>query len=241
MGSLLTPDFVGMLFHRRAPRHRRRGRLFAPEARAPCRYSALTPIRASALAGPRWPWPPHPRCFAALSLPPCHTAHPSSTRSLSLYLPPYLSPSPPLSPSLSLSFSRVVQPSARAHTHTDTHTHTHTHTLVHSRAREPPAGTGSPPCHFKLLHCTTSPTIAPTPPCRHRAKVLLLYVISVYIRCASRCMCWGGNSGSWHEWDKTGRRRRFGYFGRGELETTDLGSGWGCIPQCIPTFTVFRA
>jgi hypothetical protein len=24
---------------------------------------------------------------------------------------------------------------------------------------------------------------------------------------------------------KTGRRRRFGYFGRGELETTDLGSG----------------
>jgi hypothetical protein len=38
-------------------------------------------------------------------------------------------------------------------------------------------------------------------------------------------MCWDGNSCSWHEWGKTGRRRRFGYFGGGELETTDLGSG----------------
>jgi hypothetical protein len=40
-------------------------------------------------------------------------------------------------------------------------------------------------------------------------------------------MCWDGSSGSWHEWEKTGRRRRFGYFGGGELETTDLGSGIG--------------
>ena len=40
-------------------------------------------------------------------------------------------------------------------------------------------------------------------------------------------MCWDGNSGSWREWGKTGRRRRFGYFGGGELETTDLGSGMG--------------
>jgi hypothetical protein len=38
-------------------------------------------------------------------------------------------------------------------------------------------------------------------------------------------MCWDGNSGSWREWGKTGRRRRFGYFGGGELKTTDLGSG----------------
>jgi hypothetical protein len=38
---------------------------------------------------------------------------------------------------------------------------------------------------------------------------------------------------------KTGRRRRFGYFVRGELETTDR--GWGCTPQCIPTFTIFGA
>jgi hypothetical protein len=38
-------------------------------------------------------------------------------------------------------------------------------------------------------------------------------------------MCWDGNSGSWREWGKTGRRRRFGYFDGGELETTDLGSG----------------
>jgi hypothetical protein len=35
---------------------------------------------------------------------------------------------------------------------------------------------------------------------------------------------------------KTGRRRRFGYFGGGELETTDLGSGKGCTPQCAPTW-----
>jgi hypothetical protein len=48
---------------------------------------------------------------------------------------------------------------------------------------------------------------------------------SVYIRWASRCMCWDGNSGSWREWGEIGRRRRFGYFGGGELETTDLGSG----------------
>jgi hypothetical protein len=38
-------------------------------------------------------------------------------------------------------------------------------------------------------------------------------------------MCWDENSGSWREWGKTGRRRRFGYFGGGELETTDLRSG----------------
>jgi hypothetical protein len=38
-------------------------------------------------------------------------------------------------------------------------------------------------------------------------------------------MCWDGNSGSWCEWDKTGKR--FGYFGGGELEVADLGSGIG--------------
>jgi hypothetical protein len=38
-------------------------------------------------------------------------------------------------------------------------------------------------------------------------------------------MCWDGNSGSWREWGKTGRRRCFGHFGGRELETTDLGSG----------------
>jgi hypothetical protein len=38
-------------------------------------------------------------------------------------------------------------------------------------------------------------------------------------------MCCDGNSGSWREWGKTGRRRRFGYFGGRELETTDLGLG----------------
>jgi hypothetical protein len=31
-------------------------------------------------------------------------------------------------------------------------------------------------------------------------------------------MCWDGNSDSWREWDKTGRRRRFGCFSGVELE-----------------------
>jgi hypothetical protein len=47
-------------------------------------------------------------------------------------------------------------------------------------------------------------------------------------------MCWDGNSGSWREWDKTSRRRHFGYFGGGELETTDLGSGGGALLSVSP-------
>jgi hypothetical protein len=47
-------------------------------------------------------------------------------------------------------------------------------------------------------------------------------------------MCWAGNSGSWCAWGKTGRRRRFGYFGGGELETTDLGSGIGMHSSVYP-------
>jgi hypothetical protein len=52
-------------------------------------------------------------------------------------------------------------------------------------------------------------------------------------------MCWDGNSGSWREWGKTGRRRRFGYFGGGELETTDLGSGIGVHSLVYPYFDSF--
>jgi hypothetical protein len=40
---------------------------------------------------------------------------------------------------------------------------------------------------------------------------------------------------------KTGRRRRFGYFGGGELETTDLGSGMGMHSSVYSHFTVFGA
>jgi hypothetical protein len=40
---------------------------------------------------------------------------------------------------------------------------------------------------------------------------------------------------------KTGRRRRFGYFGGGELETTDLGSEIGVHSLMYPYLTVFRA
>jgi hypothetical protein len=54
-------------------------------------------------------------------------------------------------------------------------------------------------------------------------------------------MCWVGNSGSWREWDKTGRRRRFGYFGGGELGTTDLGSGTGVHSLVYPYFDGFRS
>jgi hypothetical protein len=52
-------------------------------------------------------------------------------------------------------------------------------------------------------------------------------------------MCWDGNSGSWHEWGKTCRRRRFGYFGVGELETTDLGSGMGVYSSVYSHFYSF--
>jgi hypothetical protein len=54
-------------------------------------------------------------------------------------------------------------------------------------------------------------------------------------------MCWDGNSGCWREWDKTGSRRRFGYFGGGELETTNLGSGVGVHSSVYPYFDRFRS
>jgi hypothetical protein len=38
---------------------------------------------------------------------------------------------------------------------------------------------------------------------------------------------------------KTGRRRRFGYFGGGELETTDLGSGTGVHSLGYPYYYGF--
>jgi hypothetical protein len=47
-------------------------------------------------------------------------------------------------------------------------------------------------------------------------------------------MCWDRNSGSWSVWGKTGRRRHFGYFGRGELETIDLGLGTGVHSSVYP-------
>jgi hypothetical protein len=40
---------------------------------------------------------------------------------------------------------------------------------------------------------------------------------------------------------KTGRRRRFGYFGGGELETTDLGSRIWVHSSVYPYLTVFGA
>jgi hypothetical protein len=40
---------------------------------------------------------------------------------------------------------------------------------------------------------------------------------------------------------KTGRRRRFGYFGGGELETTDLGSGIGVHSSVHPSYYGFRS
>jgi hypothetical protein len=43
-----------------------------------------------------------------------------------------------------------------------------------------------------------------------------------------------------HEWGKTDRRRHFGYFGGGELETTDLGSGIGVHSSVYPYLTVLE-
>jgi hypothetical protein len=40
---------------------------------------------------------------------------------------------------------------------------------------------------------------------------------------------------------KTGRRRRFGYLGEGELETTDLGSGIGVHSSVQPSCYSFRS
>jgi hypothetical protein len=54
-------------------------------------------------------------------------------------------------------------------------------------------------------------------------------------------MCWDGNSGSWREWGKTGSRRRFEYFGGGELETTDLGSGMRVHSSVYSHFYGFRS
>jgi hypothetical protein len=54
-------------------------------------------------------------------------------------------------------------------------------------------------------------------------------------------MCWDGNSGSWRESDKTDRTRRSGYFGEGELETTDLGSGIRMQSSVYPYFDGFRS
>jgi hypothetical protein len=55
-------------------------------------------------------------------------------------------------------------------------------------------------------------------------------------------MCWDGNSGSWRAWGiKTGRRRFFGYFGGGEIETTDLGLGTGVHSSVYLHFYSFRS
>jgi hypothetical protein len=54
-------------------------------------------------------------------------------------------------------------------------------------------------------------------------------------------MCWDGNSGSWREWDKTGKRRHFVYFGGGEPETTDLGSGTEVHSLVYPYYDGFQS
>jgi hypothetical protein len=71
--------------------------------------------------------------------------------------------------------------------------------------------------------------------------VLLLYMfICVYIYAELRDACVGigivllGTCGV-----KTARRRRFGYFGGGDLETTDLGSGMGVHSSVYPHFYSF--
>jgi hypothetical protein len=54
-------------------------------------------------------------------------------------------------------------------------------------------------------------------------------------------MCWDGNSGSWRVWGKNRQEKAFGYFGGGELETTDLGSGIGVHSSVFPSCYGFRS
>ncbi len=73
--------------------------------------------------------------------------------------------------------------------------------------------------------------------------LLLLYMFMracIYAELRDACVGMGivvlGVSGI-----KTGRRRRFGYFGGGELETTDLGSGIGVHSSVHPYCYGFRS
>jgi hypothetical protein len=68
-----------------------------------------------------------------------------------------------------------------------------------------------------------------------------IYVYKRVYTLSFACMCWDGNSGSWREWDTSGRSRRFGYFGGGVLETTDMGSGTGVHSSVHPYFDGFRS
>jgi hypothetical protein len=53
-------------------------------------------------------------------------------------------------------------------------------------------------------------------------------------------MCWDGNSGTWREWGKKPAGESIsGYFGGGELETTDLGAGIGVHSSLYPYFDSF--
>jgi hypothetical protein len=55
-------------------------------------------------------------------------------------------------------------------------------------------------------------------------------------------MCWDGNSGSWRVWGKKNRQEKaFWVLWRGELETTDLGSGTGVHSSVYPYCYGFRS
>jgi hypothetical protein len=71
--------------------------------------------------------------------------------------------------------------------------------------------------------------------------VLLLYVYKRVYTLSFAMHVLDGSSGSWRDWDKTGRGRRFGYFGGGELETTGLGPGIGVHSLVYLYFDGFRS
>jgi hypothetical protein len=52
-------------------------------------------------------------------------------------------------------------------------------------------------------------------------------------------MYWDGNSGSWRVWGKNWQEKEFWVLWRGELETTDLGSGMGVHSSLYPHFYDF--
>jgi hypothetical protein len=53
-------------------------------------------------------------------------------------------------------------------------------------------------------------------------------------------MCWDGNSGSWRVWGKNRQEKAFWVLWRGELETTDLGSGIGVHSSVHPSCYGFQ-
>jgi hypothetical protein len=66
--------------------------------------------------------------------------------------------------------------------------------------------------------------------------------ISVYMRWASRCMCWDGNSGSWREWGENRQEKAFWVLWRGWARNNRSGIGdGGALLNVSPLVRFFKA